>query len=339
MRPVRDWLARERGTALLAWIGVVTTIGMFIVIGMGDLVTNAGAAQGCGRSWPLCNGRLVPIFTLDTLIEFSHRFVVGIVSVGVLVLAAGTLLRTPGRQEAQVLAPGMVVFLVLQAVLGGLAVIWPQTPAVLALHMGISLISFSTVFLTTMLLLGETSWDAMRDEPVLPAFRRLVWLVLAYLYALIYVGAYVRHSNAMLSCAGWPLCNGQLVPALGSASQVWVNFGHRIGALIGVGLFFLLCREGWSLRRRRPDLAVASAAAVVFLFVQILAGGAVALSGFALWSALAHGALLTPVFGAVSYLCLQVLPRPRGRISLAAGHPAPDARGLPLEAAGQQSRA
>lgn len=338
MKSVRGWLAGQRGTRLLAWAGVVTTIGMLVVIGMGDLVTNAGAAQGCGRSWPLCNGRLVPIFSIETLIEFSHRFVVAVVSIGVLVLAAGTLLRTPERWDVRVLAPSMVVFLVLQAVLGGLAVIWPQTPAVLALHMGISLISFSTVFLTAMLLLGEATWDGLRDETPPLAFRRIVWLTFAYLYALIYLGAYVRHSHAVLSCAGWPLCNGTLVPGLGSEWRVWVNFAHRIGSLVGVGLFVLLCREGWSLRRRRPDLAIGSVAALVSLFVQILAGAGVALSGFALWSALAHGTLLTPVFAAVSYVCLQALPR-RRHVGRAARRPAIDARELVPRAARERSRA
>lgn len=314
-------LSSERSTPFLRWTGIVTTVGMVIVIAMGDLVTNAGAAEGCGRSWPLCHGQLVPTFTLTTLIEFSHRAVVGVVSLGVFVLAGGILLRAPWRREYQLLAPSLVLFLLLQAVLGGMAVLWPESPAILALHMGISLLSFATVLLTTVLLLEEHSVDLLRDRAIPAAFRRLAWVTMGYLYAMIYVGAFVRHSNAMLACAGWPLCNGAIIPNLGGL--VWVNFAHRVTVLLGVGLFGLLAWEARPLRSSRPDLFWAATAAVMFLIVQAFGGALVVLTHMTLWSAIVHGALLTPVFGAVSYLCLHVLPRPRAAREAMAAEPAP----------------
>lgn len=45
----------------------------------------------------------------------------------------------------------MLVLLV-QALVGAAAVIWQQNPYVLALHFGISLISFSSVFLMTLII-------------------------------------------------------------------------------------------------------------------------------------------------------------------------------------------
>lgn len=293
----------------LAWLGVITTIGMFIVVAMGDLVTNAGAAEGCGRSWPLCHGQFMPTFTPQTLIEFSHRAVVGLVSVGVIVLAAGTFLRTPWRRETQVLAPALVFFLVLQAVLGGMAVLWPQSPPVLALHLGISLISLATVLLTTALLLEEQNGDQLRDRPIPARFRRLCWAALVYLYALVYLGAFVRHSNAQLACSGWPFCNGALVPAL--HGLVLINFLHRLAALGAVALYGGLYWSARPLQKQRPDLAWGSLAALLALLAQAGSGALVAQSHMALWSALLHGALISLVFGAVSYLCLHVLPRPR----------------------------
>ena len=302
-----DWQGEATGRWLRR-IGVVTTIGMLIVVAMGDLVTNAGAAQGCGRSWPLCHGQFMPTFTVDALIEFSHRVVVAMVSVGVVTLAVGGLLRRPRRRETQVLAPALLFFLVLQAVLGGLAVLWPQSPPVLALHLGISLISFATVLLATALLLEEGDSDALRDRPVPAGFRRLVLGALAYLYLLVYLGAFVRHSNAELACTGWPLCNGAVIPDL--QGLVLINFVHRLGALVGLALFALLWLSSRSLRGTRPDLYWGSSAALVFLVAQAASGALVALLHMALWTALLHGALIALVFGAVSYLCLHVLPRP-----------------------------
>ncbi len=292
---------------LLRWTGIITTVGMFIVVAMGDLVTNAGAAEGCGRSWPLCKGQIVPVFTAATLIEFSHRLVVAVVSVGVIVLAAGAWLHRPARRELRLLAPAMVLFLLLQAVLGGAAVKWPQSPPVLALHLGVSLIAFATVLLTTAMLLEERSADRWRDRPAPVHFRRLVWVALLYLYLLVYLGAFVRHSHAELACTGWPLCDGAVVPDLQGLALI--NVAHRVAALIGACLFAVLWWQARRLRGRRPDLYWASTAAGVCLLAQALSGALVALSQMALWSALLHGALVALVFGAVSYLCLHILPR------------------------------
>lgn len=298
---------RQRSRRPLVWLGVITTIGMVIVVAMGDLVTNAGAADGCGRSWPLCHGQFVPTFTPQTLIEFSHRAVVGLVSIGVVVLAAGILLQMPRRREARILAPSLIFFLVLQAALGGMAVLWPESPPVLALHLGFSLIAFATVFLATALLLEKTSGDRFRDLPLPRSFRRLTWLALVYTYALIYLGAFVRHSNAQLACTGWPLCNGAIVPAL--SGLVLVNFLHRLAALGAIALFIHLWLAARPLRLERPDLYRGSVAALIALVAQAISGAFVALSGMALWSAILHGALITVVFGALSYLCLHTLPR------------------------------
>jgi cytochrome c oxidase assembly protein subunit 15 len=300
--------ARDPAGRWLGRLGVATTIGMLIVVAMGDLVTNAGAADGCGRSWPLCHGQLVPTFTPQTLIEFGHRLVVGFVSIGVIALAVGLFWRAPWRREAQVLAPALIVFLLLQAVLGGMAVLWPQSPPILALHMGISLISFATVLLATALVLEEGAADRLRDRPVPPRFRRLVWLTLAYLYVLVYLGAFVRHSNADLACAGWPTCNGALLPPLHGLALI--NFVHRVAALGGALLYLALFLAARPLRRDRPDLYRGSVAALVALLAQAGSGALVATLGMPLWTALLHGALVTLVFGATSYLCLHVLPRP-----------------------------
>ena len=53
------WLRRAAG-----WLGLAAAAGMLVVLVMGATVTTTGSAQGCGRDWPLCNGRLVPDFAL-----------------------------------------------------------------------------------------------------------------------------------------------------------------------------------------------------------------------------------------------------------------------------------
>src|ERR687885_1032955 len=112
MRETMRALAR-----LLAW---PSAAGMFLVLVMGATVTNTGSAEGCGRSWPLCNGQFIPEFTLATAIEYSHRAVTGVEGLLVVALTAGLLVRWGARGEARLLAATMVGALLLQAVLGGL---------------------------------------------------------------------------------------------------------------------------------------------------------------------------------------------------------------------------
>src|SRR5690242_21831892 len=107
----------------LRWLAALTCGGMLLVLIMGAAVTNTGSAEGCGRSWPLCNGQLVPEFTVATAIEYSHRAVTGIESLLVVALAAAMLLLWRGSREVVFLSALMLGTLFLQAGLGAGAVL------------------------------------------------------------------------------------------------------------------------------------------------------------------------------------------------------------------------
>src|SRR5437773_11620383 len=92
----------------LRTLAAVTTLGMFLVVVMGATVTNTGSAEGCGRSWPLCNGRLIPEFAVTTAIEFSHRAVTGVESALIIALAVCAFAVYRRHLEIRVLAPLMV---------------------------------------------------------------------------------------------------------------------------------------------------------------------------------------------------------------------------------------
>src|SRR5215471_1924531 len=116
------------------WLGALAAAGMLLVLVMGARVTSTGSAQGCGRNWPLCNGKLVPDFTFAAAIEFSHRAVTGVEGLLIVALFVAVLALYRSHRPIQVLAPLMLGFLLLQAGLGAWAVMEPQSPAVLALH-------------------------------------------------------------------------------------------------------------------------------------------------------------------------------------------------------------
>ncbi len=295
--------------AFTKWLGVVATVGMFAVLVMGAAVTNTGSEQGCGKSWPLCHGQLIPQMAVSTAIEFSHRAVVGVESVLIILLAlcAGFLIWD--RREIKILAPAMVAFLFLQAGLGAWAVMDPQLPAALALHFGVSLVAFASVLLTTAVVFEADGSDAIRDQPLPKYFGGVVWLLAGYSYVVVYLGAFVRHSNASLACTGWPLCNNSVVPTL--TSKVTISLVHRLAAFLLVLAILGLVTWASRISHERADLYYAAVITLVMVLLQSLAGALVVFTRLDLFSALVHAAMAGLMFGSLSYLCLHVLPRPQ----------------------------
>ena len=220
---------------------------------------------------------------------------------GVLIVAVTVLLFALwwDRRPVRVLAPLLIGGLLLQAGMGAWAVKYPQAPVVLALHFGISLIALAAAALVALYL-------ARIDRP-LPArvsagVRWATWGTAAYLYVLVYSGAYIRHVGAAAACPGWPIC-GRSYGALGS---VLVDDLHRFLAVLA-----LLLAAGLAIAYRRAapgraDLARGSSALVALLVLQGAAGAYLVLSGFSLLSELAHAGVTGLVFVAAAYLVMQV---------------------------------
>lgn len=300
-----SWIVTPRLIRILA---VSASVGMFAVLVMGATVTNTGSEHGCGRSWPLCHGQLIPQFAVATAIEFTHRAVVGVESLLIISLAAAAIIVFR-RRDIVILSGVMVAFLFLQAGLGAWAVMYPQLAAVLALHFGVSLVAFASVVLVTAAIFEWGGTERLRLTPVSRGFVRYLVGLTAYTYAVVYLGALVRHVDADEACSGWPLCNGSVMPTL--AGHVLVAFTHRVAAgLLIVGVAGLVV---WASRIRsaRPDLFRAGVAALVLVVLQALSGAVVAFTGVDLFSALAHAALVGLFFSVLAYLCLHVVAVPR----------------------------
>jgi len=171
---------------LLRWSAGAATVGMLVVLVMGAAVTNTGSAQGCGRSWPLCDGQFVPEFTVEAAIEYSHRAVTGVEGLLILALAAAMVALWRHDREVQVLVPLMLGSLVLQAGLGAAAVMMPQSPAVLASHFGISLVACASTFLATVVVFERTGGgSAAPPDSVTPGHRAAVLGVGAWVLVVV----------------------------------------------------------------------------------------------------------------------------------------------------------
>lgn len=304
--PARDrpWL---RG--VVAGVGLLTALGMFIVLIAGDAVTDTGSEHGCGASWPLCHGQFVPEFAVSTAIEFTHRALVGIETVLVALLVIGLLWLYWRRAAAWVISILLVGTLLLQAGLGAWAVLAPVNAWILATHFGVSLLCFAGAVLAA----AAARWPdrTLRPEATSRGVAAAVWGSAVYLYVMVYSGAYVAHADAAAACGtDWPLCS-----PLGSSQLVAVNLVHRTGAvltlLLAIGLLLFLRRRAAG----RRDLIAGAWWFLASVVAQALAGGVLVLSRQDLFGQLLHAGATAFPFGVLAFLCLRVTLRPSPRPS------------------------
>ncbi|MCM3568769.1 heme A synthase [Neobacillus mesonae] len=288
----------------LKWLAVATTIVMILILLGGALVTKTGSGMGCGRSWPLCNGQFLPT-DIDTklIIELAHRLISGLGGIMVVILSIWSWKEIGHIRETKFLSILSIFFLVLQGLIGAAAVLWGQSDFVLALHFGISLISFAAVFLL-MLLIFEV--DKKFEAEKLLIDKRMGFHIIGisiYSYLVIYTGALVRHTNASLICRDWPLCLNDS-PALPGNLYEWVQMGHRTAAgilFLWIGYTALL-----SIRHYKHQKVLYWGWIISFILVcmQVTAGAFIIISRLNLYIALLHALFITCLFGILSYFIL-----------------------------------
>jgi len=288
-----------------AWI---TAAGLFLLVIFGFVVTYTGSGRGCGGTWPLCHGKLIPLsFTFHTVIEFAHRSLAGIVGILVLILFIWAWRRAGRLPFVKVLASAGLLFVIVQAIIGGLDVLHPESASILALHFGFSVISFAAVAILAMALGQDTTSLERLPEgsPEAGTVRTLSVLMFIVIYGVAYLGAYVSHLGSGDACLGWPLCNGAWLPSL--TGDMGIVFFHRLTALVA---FIIAIRLHMSLRPFRPvrrDLTQASHTLLGGIFLEMFSGAYLVWADFSTFALLIHVTLMVIVFTAASYLFLHAV--------------------------------
>jgi cytochrome c oxidase assembly protein subunit 15 len=290
--------------ASLKWFSALTSIGMLFVLLGGALVTKKDAGLGCGRTWPLCNGQVIPNeMTVELLIELTHRLVSGGVGLMVLILSVWSWKKIGHIREAKFLSIISFSFLVLQGLIGAAAVIWAQSDFVLALHFGISLISFAAVFLLTLLIFEI---DKKFEANTLIVDHRMKFHVIGitlFCFIVVYTGALVRHTNASLVCTSWPFCTNNTLNLPGNLYE-WIQMGHR--AVAGLIFLWVTLVTMIAIRHYKHQKVIYIGWIVAFILVllQVTAGAFIIFSRQNLYIALAHSLFIACFFGVMCYLIL-----------------------------------
>ena len=102
-------------------------------------------------------------------------------------------------------------------------------------------------------------------------FQKLAAVTLVTALALVTLGVVVRVTDSGLGCPDWPLCHGQLVPAVGDY-KAWLEWIHRtVAAVIGIEILGLAVLAVLDYRGRR-SIILPSFAAVILVGFQAWLG-------------------------------------------------------------------
>lgn len=248
-------------------VALLTAVATFPLIFMGGLVTSHQAGMSV-PDWPNSYGYNMFLFPPrlwigGILYEHTHRLmgtVVGMLSIVLCIWAW----KVEPRRWVRWLAVGVLAAVILQGVVGGLRVV------LVNLDLAIVHACFAQAFfcLTALMCIVTSKWWQDRrttgSQPLLGAQHGLktrdtnngvVHVAVAaviVVYLQLIIGATMRHYQAGLAIPDLPLAYGKLLPpatTLGlaevnahrawqlheapvSLTQVWLHFGHRVGAII-----------------------------------------------------------------------------------------------------------
>src|SRR3954471_22962293 len=238
----------EIGPRTYFLIAAVALGALTMIVFTGAAVRVTGSGLGC-PSWPNCyeNGRLVAETNSHALIEFGNRTLTSFV--GLAAGAAGLMafFRRPFRRDLAILGVLLPVGVVLQAVLGGLTVVYGLAPGWVMGHYGVSMLILVAA--------GALAWRARpaygTDEPRTAdvATARAVWTLFAVGAVTIFVGTAATAAGPHAGGSG----TGDVVNRLSFEGADTLNWLINRHGWFATALGLLAVATWWLARRRNAN--------------------------------------------------------------------------------------
>jgi len=192
--PPTDRLARRRRWTRRALLANVVAQGVLVVTG--GAVRLTGSGLGCS-TWPQCEpGSFTPALheatSIHPFIEFGNRTLTGFLVVIALTVAVLVWTDRSRSRSYRLLGLAPVLGVVAQAVIGGVTVLFHLNPAVVGVHM---LVSLALVAVSAVLVVRERAGDGPARPVVGPQIVRLSRLLTAVAVALLALGVVVTGSG------------------------------------------------------------------------------------------------------------------------------------------------
>jgi heme A synthase len=242
-----DPVASRDGAAQLARFRRLvnaTIVATAVLILIGGIVRVSDSGLGCGpagsgtHGWPLCEGGVVPPGDAESIIEFSHRFTAGVVSILMLALAWYAWRNLRGHRW---IVRGSIAagFLVLgQAGLGGLTVEENLHEWLVAAHLGLAMLLLGLLIVLRRL---ATDPEQVKEPEVAPPPRLRTMAIVAsgLILATIVAGGLVAGTEgegtasepvagAHTACGEeFPACGDSFMP-FGEDRLVDIQLTHRL---------------------------------------------------------------------------------------------------------------
>lgn len=276
----------------LVWLSAALVGVTYVLLVFGASVRVHGAGLAC-PDWPLCFGKVVPPIDFQVSLEFGHRVLAGLVSLGYVAVLFGVFRAREalGRGVLAVGALGLGI-LVVQIILGGLTVLellaeWTVTSHLLA----------GNAFCATLFVLALRLRPQPARAPIPGALRIGGGLLMAAVVAQLALGGLVSSSHAGLVCGTWPTCDGtSWFPTF--SGLVGLQVSHRLLAYVVAALALGVA----AITRGRGRAGVAGALVAGLVLCQVALGVANVLLHLPVEVTLAHTAGAAAIVLATTWL-------------------------------------
>lgn len=267
----------------------VTILAMFGLITLGALVRATDSGLGC-PDWPLCQGKLIPVFDYHVIVEYSHRMTASVV--GMLVAASAVMVwwKHRGSRVLKTLMTFAVIALIVQVALGGITVVNELPPEVVTAHLFAAEVLIATLIITLLILRQPLPARSTRRDPI------FYWAVAMAATAMVVLltGTYIVGRNAGAVCPDWPLCNGGGLPDF---NLQWEHMAHRVIAAVGGLIIIVGAMKARRYKARSRALAGMGMGAAGLVVAQVIAGAANPWFDFVAGAKVVHLSLATALWG------------------------------------------
>jgi len=243
-------------------LAIVTTVGICVLVAAGGVVRLTGSGLGCD-DWPNCNAeRFVDVSSGHTAIEQVNRLLSGLIGVPTLLLAIASFRQRDADGERRIgvrwPAVGVLVSVLANGVVGGIAVRGDLHPALVQSHFLLAMVSISFGMVAI-------HRSRSRPSPTHPSPLRSAGPSVASMSVLV----------AVLTAAA--LVTGTIVTGTGphAGEEDVRRFGFdisnvaRLHSITVIATLLVACSLAWSVRSGGPSAVTSTLSAWIFVgFLQ-----------------------------------------------------------------------